>query len=167
MDTKSALKSQYHAGMKVLKEVVERCPESTWNNPADGLRAIWRVVFHGLFVTDYYLQRDQSCFPKWAKYRDEAQCIGPVSWDNNREPRHCEPYSKVEVMEYWNDLDGRIDSLVDALDLELTESGFPWYKMSKFEHQLVNLRHLQHHAAALSVRLRESDGIQIKWVSAG
>lgn len=167
MNAKPALKSQYRAGMKVLKDIVEQCPDSAWNDPGHGLRSIWRVVFHTLFFTDYYLQKDPSCVPKWAKHRDEAQYLGPVFWDNNRAPKPCDPCTKADMMGYWADLDQRIDALVDAIDLESSESGFPWYKMSKFEHQLVNLRHLQHHAAALSVRLRQSDDIAIKWVSAG
>jgi hypothetical protein len=45
---------------------------------------------------------------------------------------------------------------LDKLDLENSQSGFPWYRMSKLEHQLVNLRHIQHHAAQLADRLRSA-----------
>ncbi len=82
MDVRSALKSQYHAVLKTLHEVIEKCPDSMWNDPADGSARFWRVAFHTLF----------------------------------------------------------------------------------YAHQIVNIRHIQHHAAALSSRLRRSAGIAIDWV---
>jgi hypothetical protein len=60
-----------------------------------------------------------------------------------------------------------IDPGVDGLDLSAPECGFPWYQMPKLEHQIVNIRHIQHHAAALSTRLRRSAGIDIDWVDGG
>jgi hypothetical protein len=58
-----------------------------------------------------------------------------------------------------------IDDGVDKLDLSASQSGFPWYEMPKLEHQLVNIRHIQHHAAVLSNRLWRSDGILVDWVA--
>jgi hypothetical protein len=57
-----------------------------------------------------------------------------------------------------------IDACIDALDLSAPQCGFPWYKMSTLEHQIVNIRHIQHHAAMLSSRLRQSAGIAVDWV---
>jgi hypothetical protein len=59
-----------------------------------------------------------------------------------------------------------VDGAVDALDLLSPESGFHWYEIPKLEHQMVNLRHLQHHTAQLADRLRASGDIAIKWVGA-
>ena len=55
---------------------------------------------------------------------------------------------------------------VDALDLHAPECGFWWYKVSKLEHQLINLRHTQHHGAQLADRLRAAAGGHVKWVGA-
>jgi hypothetical protein len=92
MDIRSALKFQYHAALKTLREAIEKCPDAMWNDPAGGAVPFWRVAYHALFF------------------------------------------------------------------------GFPWYKMGTLEHQLVNIRHIQHHAAMLSARLREGAGIGIDWV---
>lgn len=51
-----------------------------------------------------------------------------------------------------------------AMDLGAEESGFPWHPMSKLEHQLVNLRHLQHHVGQLNDRLRAGVGEGVDWV---
>jgi hypothetical protein len=53
------------------------------------------------------------------------------------------------------------------MDLAAPTCGFPWYPMSKLEHQIVNIRHIQHHAGSLSTRLRLKAGILIAWVGKG
>jgi hypothetical protein len=56
-----------------------------------------------------------------------------------------------------------VDAAVDALDLESGSSGFAWYPIPKLEHQLVNLRHIQHHTAQLADRLRAFADIGVSW----
>ena len=63
MDIRSALKSQYHGALKTLEEVIEKCPEAMWNDPADGAARFWRVAYHTLFYTHFYLHQDQALFP--------------------------------------------------------------------------------------------------------
>ena len=76
------------------------------------------------------------------------------------------PYTQAQVVEYWEFCDRMIDDAVDALDLDCTESGFSWYRMSKLEHQFVNIRHIQHHAAQLIDRVRSAADVGIRWVAA-
>lgn len=164
MNVQLALKSQYHAALKTLRDVIDKCPEAMWNDPADGPAPFWRVAYHTLFFTHLYLQQDHQAFVPWARARDEAQLMGGVPWENYRAPKPCEPYTRADVMEYWQVCDDMIDGGVDALDLSAAQCGFPWYKMPKLDHQIVNIRHIQHHAATLSSRLRRSAGIGIEWV---
>jgi hypothetical protein len=53
MDIRSALKSQYHAALETLREAIEKCPDSMWDEPADRSPAFWRVAYHTLF---YHIQ---------------------------------------------------------------------------------------------------------------
>ncbi len=57
-----------------------------------------------------------------------------------------------------------VDAAVDGLDLEAPECGFWWYKLPKLDHQINNIRHIQHHAALLSGRLRQATGTDVEWV---
>ena len=50
------------------------------------------------------------------------------------------------------------------MDLSAPQCGFPWYPMPKLEHQLLNIRHIQHHAGALASRLRRGAGVSVPWV---
>jgi hypothetical protein len=159
MDIRSALKSQYHAALKMLRDAIDQCPDAMWNDPADGPASFWRVAYHTLFYAHFYLQQDEKNFVPWERALPEAHFI--------EAQKPIEPYTKADLLEYWQICDGMIDAGVHALDLSASQCGFYWYKMSTLEHQLVNLRHIQHHAAALSSRLRRSGGIAIGWVGRG
>lgn len=164
MDIRAALKSQYHAALKSLRLAIEQCPDAMWARPADGLTAFWRVAYHTLFVTNFYLMKDEHSFTPWARHQRDVQFFGPIPWENNRPPAPCEPYSRADILEYWAVCDGLVDANVDALDLSASTCGFSWYPMSKLEHQLLNIRHIQHHSAALATRLRREAGVEVEWV---
>jgi hypothetical protein len=167
MNLQSALKSQYHASLKTLRLAIEQCPEPMWNDPKDGLAAFWRVAYHALFFTHLYLQKDEPSFRPWSLHRPDADALGPMHWESNRLPAPCEPYTRAQILAYWRECDAMVDQNVDAMDLSAPECGFPWYAMGKLEHQLVNIRHIQHHAAALSTRLRREAQISVPWVGKG
>ena len=167
MDIRSALKSQYHAALETLSHAVEKCPDALWDDPADGAAPFWRVVYHTLFYTHFYLQQDQHAFVPWAGHREEANFLDLLSWDNSRPPKACDPFTRQELLEYWRICDDMIDRGVDALDLSAPQCGFPWYTMPTLEHQIVNIRHIQNHAAALATRLRRTAGIAVQWVGRG
>src|SRR5438067_4311895 len=135
MDIKSALKSQYHACLKTLRLAIEQCPDEKWDNSADGFAAFWRVAYHALYFTHFYLQKDQQSFMPWPRHRDEAQFTGPLPWQGNRAPKTCEPYTRQDILDYWKTCDGMVDAAVDALDLSAPQCGFPWYQMPALEHQ--------------------------------
>jgi hypothetical protein len=97
-------------------------------------------------------------------HQAEANDLDMMDRSGRAIPDTARPYTRDEILAYWAVVDGMIDAGVDALDLDAAESGFPWYPISKLEHQLVNLRHVQHHAAALSTRLRREAGIAVPWV---
>jgi hypothetical protein len=82
----------------------------------------------------------------------------------HRQPKIGEPYSRAEILAYWRLCGEMVDTVVDRLDLNAPECGFPWYKCPKLDHQIINIRHIQHHAALLSGRLRSAIGADIKWI---
>ena len=163
MNIHSALKNQYHAALKTLRIAIEKCPAEMWNGPGDS-PPVWRVVSHTLFFTHFYSQQSQEAFVPWPRWREEANVMTHVPWENNRPPKPCEPFTRDDLLEYWKFCDDRVDEWVDKLDLSAEQCGFPWYKMPTLEHQLVNLRHIQHHAAMLAAKLRARAGINVEWV---
>lgn len=166
---KDAFKSQYHASLDMLGEGIEKCPEDLWYSK-EFTNAFWQVAYHTLFFTHLYLCRSKDEFVPWVKHKSDNQNPDGISGDpdpDSKLPLIPEPYTKAEALEYWGFCKGIVDEFVDNIDLENPESGFPWYKISKFEHQLVNIRHLQHGAAQLADRLRLKLDIGVKWAGRG
>src|SRR5437016_11355850 len=59
MDTiemmRPVLKSQYHASLAMLRDTIERCPDALWTS-GDYLNPFWRIAYHALYYTHFYLQ---------------------------------------------------------------------------------------------------------------
>jgi hypothetical protein len=165
---RAALRSQYHAALAMLREAIERCPEDVWLS-SEHKNAFWQIAYHTLFFTHLYLQPRVEAFRPWEGHQSGVQHedgIGGGPRDpTSKLPRIPRPYTKSQVLAYWDFLDALVDGAVDALDLESSGSGFYWYPIPKLEHQLVNLRHVQHHAAQLADRLRAARDVGIEWVA--
>jgi hypothetical protein len=166
IDLKPILKSQYHAALAMVRDAVERCPDELWTAPGH-VSAFWQVAYHTIFFTHLYLHRDAASFQRWAGHQGDVQhedglTSDPEAGDNR--PLLPKPYSKADVLAYWQVCDDMVDAAVDSIDLDAPECGFWWYKVSKLEHQLINLRHAQHHGAQLADRLRTATDQRVKWV---
>ena len=176
MDTvemmRPVLKSQYHAALAMLRDAIERCPDRLWAT-GDYRNPFWRIAYHVLYYTDFYLQPNADSFRPWEKHQTGIQFMDDLERPANRASigelphrpsRTGEPYKKDEVLAYWSICDSSIDRAVDALDLAAPDCGFFWYKVTKLEHQLISLRHLQHHTAQLADRVRATTNTGIAWV---
>ena len=167
MELRAALKEQYHAGLAMLAECVEKCPEGMWlvgRHP----RAFWRIAFHAAFYTHLYLGQNEAAFQPWPGRREG---IHPRLWEAPAEvepyelPEEAAVYTKAEILEYIRYVDGLVDDTVDGLDLGSEETGFSWYrKMGKLSHQLMNLRHIQGHVGQLSELLMARE-IDTDWIA--
>jgi len=165
---RGALKSQYHAALAMLGEAVRRCPDALWTDPAPR-NAYWQIAYHTLFFAHLYLQESDTAFRPWEGHRSGVQyedgIPGPAD-PSSALPLLPEPYAKAEVLAYLEFCRAHVTGAVDAMDLGAPESGFPWYPIPKLEHQLVNLRHIQHGAAQLADRLRAAADVGVDWVGA-
>jgi hypothetical protein len=162
MNVQAALKGQYHAAMAMLKDAVDQCPDDLWTG-GNYPNAFWRVAYHTLFYTHMYLQPDIKSFKPWRYHRDGWHSLGKP-----RKPlKTVKPCTKARVLMYWRFCDKLVDSAVAKLDLDAPKCGFWWYKLPKLDHQINNIRHIQHHAALLAGRLRLAGGIDVGWVGGG
>jgi hypothetical protein len=165
---RQALKGQYHAGLAMLADCVEKCPEEMW---LDGKhpRTFFRIVFHAAFGTHVGMGQNEAAFQLQPWPRRRAG-IHPGLWED---PAYVEPYElpegaecygRNEMLDYIRFVDTLVDPTVDQLDLDADDTGFSWYQnMSKLSQQLMNLRHLQGHVGQLSERLM-AKGIDTDWI---
>lgn len=163
---RDALKSQYRAGFTMLSEAVERCPDDIWSSE-EHVNAYWQLAYHALYFTHLYLQQTEADFRPWPGHQGRVQhedgIAGPPEPGSDL-PLIPTPYSKQGVLDYVAYLEDRVTGYVDALDLTSPTCGFGWYKATKLEHQIINVRHLHHHLAQLADRLRATTGDGVAWV---
>ena len=167
-----ALKNQYQACLAMLRKAIEQCPDELWVSKKY-VNPYWRVVYHTLYFFHLYTRPRAADFRAWEHHQTGIQDLddypAPPEIQELVEPPHRppqtgEPYTIKQMLEFWEFCEQMIDDAVDALDLLSPESGFSWYKISKTEHQLVALRHIQHHTAQLSHRLRATIDAGVEWV---
>jgi hypothetical protein len=152
MNTKEIIKSQYLAALEMLRSAVIQCPDGLWDDPAYKNR-FWHVVYHALFYTHLYLQPSLEAFVAWSKNRSGS----------NELEQAVEPYSKDEILEYFDICRKQVEEQVPSLDLE-APSGFHWIHLNKLELQFYTIRHLQQHTGELCERLGAAGDIEVDWV---
>ena len=163
MELRAALLGQYRAGLAMLRNCIEVCPDEVWR---DGVhpRTFWRIAYHAIFYTHFYLAVDHESFGPW-----ERHCWhGMVLWvDGERQsPPDETTYTQVELLQYVEFVERHLEEWLDAMDLGARTSGFPWYPIPKLDHQFVNIRHLGVHIGQLQERLFERD-LATNWVGLG
>jgi hypothetical protein len=154
MDTNQAIRSQYLAALKMLKQAIERCPESMWN-VAEEKNKFWQVAYHALFYVHLYLQKTSADFKPWSKHREGAERPGVAIGV---------AYTREELLEYLTFCQAQIVEQTASLDLEAA-SGFEWLPFNKLELQFYNIRHFQQHIGELYERLGSGAAIELDWVS--
>jgi len=172
MELRQALKEQYHAGLAMLAECVEKCPEAMWL-AGEHPRPFWRIAWHAAYFTHNYLAQNEDAFngsvADWPLAVRSALGVSDTQKAIDVEPYELPegvtPLTQWEVGDYLAYVRGLIDATVDKLDLDSQETGFSWYPdMSKLSHELMNLRHLQGHVGQLS-ELLMARGIDTDWVA--
>ncbi len=146
MSTVMVIQSQYLAALEMLKQVIVKCPESSWNAPGDKSQ-FWNKAYHALFFAHLYLQESEKHFQPWEKHHDPDAGL---------------PFTQAEVLEYLAFIQQQVRERVPALNLE-SESGFDWLPFNKLELQFYNIRHIQQHTGELYERL-DRENIELNWV---
>lgn len=164
MELKRALSGQFRAGLAMLRECVEMCPDDGWAATVDKPpRTYWRIVYHAIFYTHFYLSQTEADFEPWEKHVDHAMMT--CADEDEELPPEGTLYTRAELVDYIDFLSGRMESIIGVLDLESTESGFPWYpNFPKLDHVLLSLRHLGVHVGQVQ-ELLFAENIEPDWIS--
>jgi hypothetical protein len=154
---------QYEASLAMLNACIHECPEEHWEGKIAQGTFRW-VAYHALFFADLYLSPNEHAFV----LRDLHQ------GGDERGPVAAPGLSKDDTLAYVPLCRQKI---YESLAIETEESlagpsGFSWYKITRGEMHLVNIRHIQHHTGQLSAYLRKvddrlKDRKALPWVHSG
>jgi len=167
LDTlKTLLANQFEASLCTLHLAVMRCPDACWNQPV----ANWKycqAAFHCVFYADLYLQPSDNveAFKQQPFHVDHAGVFRDYEEMENRPAVLL--YEKAFVLRYIQHIRQKAAATIaqEAADALAGPSGFSWRKCSRAELHVYNIRHIQHHAAQLSLRLRQDANVDVPWVS--
>jgi hypothetical protein len=167
LDTvKQLLTNQYAAALCTLGTCIQRCPENAWDVKIGNGPFQW-VAFHTLFFTDYYLAGNEQAFRDQQFHRENLKHFGDYI-----ELQYIEPVTTFDRNFIEAYLQHCRQHAAAAIEAETTESfsapcGFDRKVFSRAELHVSNIRHLQHHTAHLSLRLRLDHEIDIPWIGSG
>jgi hypothetical protein len=151
---RQTIRGQYRAGIDMLGQAVELCPEELWLS-SEYQNRFWHIAYHSAFYVHFYLQ-------PWAKHRSDSNYLGPRPWSKDEPFELPAPYSKEDVQEYLNLCRNEVEKQIPIVCFEAS-SGFSWLPFNKLALQLYTIRHLQHHTGQLVDRLRNVVGLGVGW----
>jgi hypothetical protein len=146
---RTALSRQFGAAIAMLENALVACPRPPWIPPE--FPAFWHLAYHTLFWLDLYLAG--------APEGDFAP-PAPFIWtEGDPAVSPARPYTKEELLTYLAALRRTCHAALSALTEERAHqavSHYGWTRgeaVSYLEVQMHNLRHVQEHAAQLSLFL--------------
>lgn len=150
---------QFGAAIDKLDTAMMVCPDSLWRQPVwndpsvpSARMEFWYVAYHTLFWLDLYLFGSEEGFAPPAPFTliEQDDATGPL-------PER--PYSRDELRGYLAAVRQKCRNVIEGMTDELARQlvTFGWMEegevVSYFELQLYSMRHVQEHAAQLSLLL--------------
>ena len=163
LDLNNLILAQHHAALATLRHCIEQCPDDSWNEKVANL-PISTAAFHTLFWTDMYLELNTDHFQEQKFHKINVEMFG--EYEERKSELQKQIYEKSDVVNYLNYCTEKAEKVILAETQEslAAKSGFHWLECSRAEVHVYSIRHIQHHAAQISMRLRIDHNIQIPWV---
>ncbi|HEY7850543.1 MAG TPA: DinB family protein [Ktedonobacterales bacterium] len=170
---RTVLWQQFGAAIDMLDNAMTACPDALWRQPiwpdpsAPSRRTeFWYVAYHALFWLDLYRFGSEEGFapPSPLSLVEQDDAIGPLP---------DRTYSKEELRTYLATVRQHYRTTIATLTDEQARQpvNFGWMRdgevVSYVELQLYSMRHIQEHAAQLSLLLGQHgvQADQIDWVT--
>jgi uncharacterized damage-inducible protein DinB len=170
---RTLLWKQFGAAIDMLDNAVVACPDALWHQPVWQDPSVpsrrvqfWYVVYHALFWLDLYLLGSEEGFAPPAPFT-------LVEQDDAAGPLPDQSYSRDELRAYLTYARQKWRTTIETMTDERARQpvNFGWMRdgevVSYVELQLYNMRHIQEHAAQLSLLLGQHGvpGEALDWVA--
>lgn len=149
---------QFGAAIDMLDNAMRACPDGLWSDRSQQPE-YWYTAYHTLFWLDLYLAGAVEGFTPPAPFTlDELDPAGLL-------PER--PYTKHELHTYLDHCRTKCHAIIETLTDEQarTHCRFSWGELSFSELLLYNMRHVQEHAAQLSLILGQKNISAPGWVT--
>jgi hypothetical protein len=164
---KQSIANQLDAALCMLDLCVEQCPDAVWISRVGNL-AFCQVVFHALFFTDFYLgDPNEEAFRSQPFHRGNTEIFR--DYEELEDRVQVLLYDKPAIKAYLGHCRRKASEVIAAETGASLQApcGFARKEFSRAELYVLNIRHIQHHAAQLSLRVRLDAKESIPWVGSG
>lgn len=163
---KSLITHQFDAAFAMLNECVEKCPDELWHERVVELK-FCQIAFHALFYADVYLGTTLESLYEQPFHAEYVNNFGDYEELEPRLPQAT--YEKSFVRAYMQHCRAKAMAVVggETEGSLAHRPGFDWLEFSRAEVHVCNIRHIHHHAAQLSLHLRQQTGKGVEWQSSG
>lgn len=112
----------------------------------------------------FYLGANTESYIPFENAIEGAESLGGTQdWENAEEDVKVEGFhTKEELISFIATLEQNLLTEIDALPL-IENSGFEWYPYSRLELHINNIRHIQHHTAQITERLKARGITGFSW----
>ena len=157
------LASQMLAALSMLGDCIDRCPEMEWNE-AHGDHPFSQVVFHTLFDCDHGLCDSDGEFREQEFHQAQRRSFG--DYDELEDRRLSTLPGRDFINLYLEHCRGRVASVLETRthDDLITPNSDVYRNMTRIERYMNLIRHVQHHAAQLGLRLQLITESEMDWV---
>lgn len=157
---------QYEGALRMLDQCVEHCDVDHWNAPVDKM-IFCQVVFHALWFTEVYLIDDVDAMKQQPFHQEHNEFFADYDAypDRRHELRHDRGLTQAYLLS-CRETAGQV--LVKETEQSLAKiSQLAWMGLTRAELHIYNIRHIHHHAAQLSLHLKQTVGNGAEWVGSG
>lgn len=157
--------SQLIAGLNMLKNCIDRCPSNLWNETHNDY-PFSQVIYHTLFDCDYHFSNDINELKNQVFHKNNKEIF--ADYEELDEIIAQRLFERNFIISYYNHCCNKVPAIIETNKNDLTIPGTDVRKtVTKLERYLNTLRHIQHHAAQLGLRLQFATGIEMKWIARG
>jgi hypothetical protein len=150
----------------MLDSCIDQCPDAAWDAPVADLK-FCQVAFHVLFFTDFYLEATEHTIRDQDFHRANLDVFRDYEELEDRQQQLLYERSFIkDYVQHCRAKSGRVVASETQQTL-ITRCGFSRRDCSRAELHVLNIRHIQHHAAQLSLKLKLDTGEGVDWVGSG
>ena len=158
VDWRTSTWKQFGAAIDMLGDAIRLCPDPLWTvvlwkDPDDERYGqFWFIAYHTLRWLDLFLTGTPEGFAPPSPF-----ILGAL-------PER--PYPKDQILAYLDLCREKCQSTIEALTDEKAGQRcvFEWMELSFLELQMYSMRHVQEHAAQLSLVLGKQDVTGLDWI---
>jgi hypothetical protein len=120
-----------------------------------------------LFYADYYLESAAERVQVQPFHQENRELFGDYEQLQDTEPTAV--YTRKQLQTYCQFCQEKVGRVLEAETVESLAfpSQFPRKDFSRAELHVYNIRHIQHHAAQLILRLRLDTDVDVPWYRSG